>query len=85
MRRMFVISPFDGGWCLKVAATGEVMFFQTCALAQRRGLALAAQARAQDGQAEIHVLDAKGRLTGRWTNGQFQAEPVLEIESLIAA
>jgi len=85
MRQMFVVSPFEGGWCLKIASTGEVMFFKTCALAQRRGLALAAEAQAHHGHAEVHVRDLKGRLLGRWVDGLFHAEPLLPVETLIAA
>jgi hypothetical protein len=27
MASIFEVSPFDGGWCMKIADTGEVLFF----------------------------------------------------------
>jgi hypothetical protein len=35
MASMFDVSPFDGGWCVKIADTGEVLFFE----ARRRAIA----------------------------------------------
>ena len=34
MASIFDVSPFDGGWCVKIADTGEVLFFT----ARRRAL-----------------------------------------------
>jgi len=27
MTSLFDVSPYDGGWCVKIADTGEVLFF----------------------------------------------------------
>lgn len=35
MACMFEVSPYDGGWCVKITDTGEVLFFP----ARRRALA----------------------------------------------
>ena len=37
MASVFDVSPFDGGWCVKIADTGEVLFFD----ARRRAIAQA--------------------------------------------
>jgi hypothetical protein len=65
MSAAYVVSPFDGGWCLKIASTGEVLFFQTGGEAERRAKALAGL----DPQSEIWVHARDGRLIGRWTGG----------------
>jgi hypothetical protein len=65
MSAAYVVSPFDGGWCLKIASTGEVMFFQTGGEAERRAKALASL----DPKSEIWVHGRDGRLIGRWTGG----------------
>lgn len=77
MRNVFVVSPFDGGWCVKVASTGEVLFFDTGGQAERRARALAAEARANFGEAEVWIHDAAGRLVGRWVDDRYEiiAEP----------
>ena len=85
MQSLFVVSPFEGGWCLKIVSTGEVMVFKTCGMAQRRGLALAAEATAHGAMAEVHVEELGGRLIGRWIDGRFNAEPTNEDVSLLAA
>jgi len=84
MISLSVVSPFDRGWCLKIASTGEVMCFRTCGMAQRRGLALAAEATSLGSRAEIHVQDAGGRLIGRWVDNEFLVEPQTD-EGLLAA
>lgn len=37
MASVLDVSPYDGGWCLKIADTGEVLFFS----ARRRAIAQA--------------------------------------------
>jgi hypothetical protein len=41
MSSVFDVSPFDGGWCVKIADTGEVLFFaaRRPAIAEARRLA----------------------------------------------
>ena len=41
MANLFDVAPYDGGWCVKIADTGEVLFFSARrrALAQARALA----------------------------------------------
>ena len=41
MASVFDVSPYDGGWCVKIADTGEVLFFDARrrAIAQARRLA----------------------------------------------
>lgn len=72
MPNVFIVSPFDGGWCLKVAATGEVMFFATGGQAERRARALAAESGALDGAGEVWVHDRGGRLVGRWIEDRYE-------------
>lgn len=85
MTSLFVVSPSDGGWRLTIACTGDVMVFKTCGMAQRRGLALAAEATAHGAMAEVHVQDLGGRLIGRWIDAQFKAEPSTQDVAQIAA
>ena len=72
MRSIFVVSPFDGGWCVKVTSTGEVMTFDTGGQAERRARALAAEARCHDNDAEVWIHDAAGRLVGRWVDDRYE-------------
>lgn len=52
MANLFDVAPYDGGWCVKIADTGEVLFFS----ARRRALAQArALARAWPTDARIKV------------------------------
>ena len=37
MSSVFDVSPYDGGWCVKIVDTGEVMFFR----ARRKAIAAA--------------------------------------------
>ncbi|WP_454718841.1 hypothetical protein [Caulobacter segnis] len=37
MASVFDVSPYDGGWCVKIADTGEVLFFDS----RRRAIAQA--------------------------------------------
>ena len=85
MTHTFIVSPFDGGWCLKVASTGEVMFFKTCGLAQRRGLAFAAEASSRGHAAEVLVQDMVGNPVGRWVDKHFHAAPIVDDGGLLAA
>ena len=72
MRSIFVVSPFDGGWCVKVASTGEVMTFDTGGQAERRARALAAEASRHLNTAEVWIHDAAGRLIGRWVDDRYE-------------
>lgn len=85
MRSVFVVSPFDGGWCVKVASTGEVMFFETGGQAERRARALAAEARAHLGEAEVWIHDRTGRLLGRWIDDRYEIVTDAADGDLIAA
>ncbi|MBO9547273.1 hypothetical protein [Caulobacter sp.] len=53
MANLFDVSPYDGGWCVKIADTGEVLFFS----ARRRALAQArvlARAWPRDAKIRVH-------------------------------
>lgn len=63
MRGVFTIASFNTGWRVKVDETGEVIFFVTRSLAERRGLELAATARALHGESLVRLVDRTGRLT----------------------
>ncbi len=84
MPNVFIVSPFGGGWCLKIAATGEVMFFETGGQAERRARALAAESRARHGVGEIWMHDRAGRLVGRWIDDRYEIVSE-EPDALIAA
>ncbi|USQ95333.1 hypothetical protein [Caulobacter sp. RL271] len=66
---MFEVSPFDGGWAVKLCDTGEVLFFETGGQAEREARRLAA---AHPGDARVRVLDLRRALVGEWP-----APPVL--------
>lgn len=51
------------------------MFFVTRSLAERRGLELAAMARALRGESLVRLLDRTGRLTSHWINGESEFAP----------
>jgi hypothetical protein len=72
MRSIFVVSPFDGGWCVRVASDGEAMVFDTGGQAERRARALAGEARSYDGEAEVWVYDRAGRFVGRWVDDRYE-------------
>lgn len=85
MRSVFVVSPFDGGWCVKVTSTGEVMFFETGGQAERRARAMAAEARSLYGDAEVWIHDRTGQLVGRWINDHYEIVPGAKADALVAA
>lgn len=70
MRSIFVVSPFDGGWCVR--GPGEVMTFDTGGQAERRARALAAEASRHLNTAEVWIHDAAGRLVGRWVDDRYE-------------
>jgi len=84
MPHVFIVSPFDGGWCLKIAATGEVLFFETGGQAERRARALAAEARSHHGAGEVWMHDRAGRLVGRWLDDRYEIAAE-DPDALIAA
>ncbi|UAL10097.1 hypothetical protein [Caulobacter segnis] len=54
MSTVFDVAPYDGGWCVKIAATGEVLFFS----ARRRAIAEArALSRAWPTAVEVRVRE----------------------------
>jgi hypothetical protein len=63
MTCVFHVSPFDGGWCVKICDTGELLFFGSGGEAERQARGLAA---AHPGSSEVHVHDRQGRWIGRW-------------------
>jgi hypothetical protein len=79
MRSVFVVAPFDGGWCVKIEETGEVLFFAVGGEAERRAQALAVEARRRGRGGEVRVHARDGALIGRWVDGVRQiVEPPLE-------
>ncbi|CAN5326819.1 hypothetical protein BH10PSE4_BH10PSE4_29850 [soil metagenome] len=66
MTCVFHVSPFDGGWCVKICDTGEVLFFKTGGEAERQARRLSA---AYPGPSEVRVHDRQGRRIGRWVDG----------------
>lgn len=72
MSCIFHVSPFDGGWCVKIYDTGEVLFFKTGGEAERQARGLAA---AYSGPSEVRVHDRQGRRIGRWIDGASVLEP----------
>jgi hypothetical protein len=82
MTAAYVVSPFDGGWCLKISQTGEVMFFPTGGEAERRARALAGV----DPGPEVWIHGRDGRLIGRWLDGGVRpsADHLLDDGSAIA-
>ena len=68
---VFEVSPFDGGWSVKLCDTGEVLFFETGGQAEREARRLAA---AHPGGARVRVLDLRRRLAGEWKASESGAE-----------
>ncbi len=62
---VFEVSPFDGGWSVKLCDTGEVLFFETGEQAEREDRRLAA---AHPGGARVRILDLRRQLAGEWTS-----------------
>lgn len=60
---VFEVSPFDGGWSVKLCDTGEVLFFDTGGQAEREARRLAAL---HSGGARVRVLDLRHNLAGEW-------------------
>lgn len=63
MSCVFEVSPFDGGWSVKLCDTGEVLFFETGGQAEREARRLAAD---HPGGARVRVLDLRRKLVGEW-------------------
>ena len=63
MSCIFEVSPFDGGWSVKLCDTGEVLFFETGGQAEREARRLAA---AHPGGARVRVMDLRRKLVGEW-------------------
>jgi hypothetical protein len=61
MSCVFEVSPFDGGWCVKICDTGEVLFFQSGGEAERQARKLAAT---YPGLADVRIHDRQGRRVG---------------------
>ncbi|PVM83273.1 hypothetical protein DDF62_25260 [Caulobacter radicis] len=57
------VVPCEGGWCVRVHATGEVLHFAGGGEAERRARKLAADA---SEPVEVRIHDRGGRLVGRW-------------------
>lgn len=64
MSRVFEVSPFEGGWSVKLCDTGEVLFFATGGQAEREAKRLAAD---YPGGARVRILDLWRQLAGEWT------------------
>jgi hypothetical protein len=71
MTCVFHVSPLDGGWCVKICDTGEVLFFTTGGEAERQARRLAAT---YPGPSEVRVHDREGRRVGGWIDGFFVFE-----------
>jgi hypothetical protein len=69
---VFHVSPFDGGWCVKICDTGELLFFKTGGEAERQARKLAA---IHLGPSEVCVHDRQGRRIGRWIDGASVLDP----------
>ena len=67
----FDVSPYDGGWCVKIGDTGEVLFFT----GRRRAVAEAhVLARAWPAEAEvrIHGRSPEPRSFERWSDNPLE-------------
>lgn len=63
MACVFEVSPFEGGWSVKLCDTGEVLFFETGGQAEREARRLAAL---HPGGARVRVRDLRNALVGEW-------------------
>ncbi len=65
MACLFEVSPYDGGWCVKIGDTGEVLFFT----GRRRAVAEAhdlARAWPTGAEVRIHGRSAEARSFEAW-------------------
>ncbi len=68
MPSLFDVSPYDGGWCVKIADTGEVLFFT----ARRRAIAEArALARRWPNDVRVKVRPRRVPPTKTWTSADY--------------
>lgn len=74
MTCVFEVSPFEGGWSVKLCDTGEVLFFETGGQAEREARRLAAN---HPGGARVRVLDLRRQLAGEWTPQGQSIAPVI--------
>lgn len=80
---VFEVSPFEGGWSVKLCDTGEVLFFETGKQAEREARRLAAK---HPGGARVRVLDLRRQLAGEWTSqGQAIAPAIITARSQASA
>lgn len=63
MPAIFDVSPFDGGWCVKVRETGEVLFFTARRAAASQAHRLAG---AWPDGAQVRVHPGRGAATEAW-------------------
>lgn len=82
MTCVFHVAPFDGGWCVKICDTGEVLFFETGGEAERQARRLAAL---HPGPSEVRVHDRQGRQVGRWIDGASLLERELSASRILPA
>ena len=72
MSCVFEVSPFDGGWSVKLCDTGEVLFFDTGGQAEREARRLAA---AYTGEARVRIFDLRRQLAGEWAPPAMTNDP----------
>lgn len=82
MQKAIRVSPYDGGWCIKIGWTDEVLFFKSAAFAERRAFAIAAEAHAFLPGVEVILQDRAGDVVDRWNGAGLR--PMLE-ETLTTA
>jgi hypothetical protein len=85
VNKAILVSPFDGGWCIKLAWTGEVLFFKSAAFAERRALKLAKEANSLLPGVEVVLHDRTGDVVGRWRDGGYYVQALAEADALVAA
>ena len=80
---VFEVSPFEGGWSVKLCDTGDVLFFETGRQAEREARRLAAK---YPGGARVRVLDLRRQLAGEWTSqGRAIAPAIITARSQASA
>lgn len=73
MAHVVELAPFEGGWSVKIADTGEVLFFASRQLASRQARRLATAT-----HGEVRRGDLLSRLAKEWSaSGTFQATSVV--------